>query len=136
MPAWFTTSCTSRVWSSCADWWTKASSVRSSPLRGEFGYWVFEGDGQPGQRPCWNYRAEDGGGITVDMFCHWNYVLEGILGTVESVHREGRDPHPHPLGRNRKAYDGDRRRRLLRHLRNGGRGGRPDQLVLGGPGLP
>ncbi|WP_298806102.1 Gfo/Idh/MocA family oxidoreductase [uncultured Pseudokineococcus sp.] len=54
-------------------------------LRGEFGYWVFEGDGQPAQRPSWNYRAEDGGGITVDMFCHWNYVLEGILGKVETV---------------------------------------------------
>ncbi|MFC8043365.1 Gfo/Idh/MocA family protein [Nocardia sp. NPDC057353] len=54
-------------------------------LRGEFGYWVFEGDGQPAQRPSWNYRAEDGGGIVVDMFCHWNYVLEGLLGKVEAV---------------------------------------------------
>ena len=54
-------------------------------LRGEFGYWVFEGDGQEAQRPSWNYRKEDGGGIVVDMFCHWNYVLEGILGTVKTV---------------------------------------------------
>jgi predicted dehydrogenase len=54
-------------------------------MRGEFGYWVFEGDSQPAQRPSWNYRAEDGGGITVDMFSHWNYVMEGILGKVESV---------------------------------------------------
>ena len=57
-------------------------------LRGEFGYWVFEGDpdrDQPAQRPSWNYRLEDGGSITVDMFCHWNYVLEGLLGRVESV---------------------------------------------------
>lgn len=54
-------------------------------LRGEFGYWVFEGDVQPAQRPSWNYRREDGGGITVDMFCHWSYVLEGILGAVRSV---------------------------------------------------
>lgn len=54
-------------------------------MRGEFGYWVFEGDGQPAQRPSWNYRAEDGGGITVDMFCHWNYVMEGLLGTVQTV---------------------------------------------------
>jgi predicted dehydrogenase len=54
-------------------------------LRGEFGYWVFEGDSQPAQRPSWNYRAEDGGGIVVDMFCHWNYVLEGLLGKVETV---------------------------------------------------
>lgn len=54
-------------------------------LRGEFGYWVFEGDVQPAQRPSWNYRKEDGGGMVVDMFCHWNYVLEGILGRVDAV---------------------------------------------------
>lgn len=54
-------------------------------LRGEFGYWVFEGDTQQAQRPSWNYRAEDGGGITTDMFCHWNYVLEGLIGPVRSV---------------------------------------------------
>jgi predicted dehydrogenase len=47
---------------------------------------VFEGDVQEAQRPSWNYRAEDGGGMTVDMFCHWNYVLEGILGDVKSVY--------------------------------------------------
>ena len=54
-------------------------------LRGEFGYWVFEGDTQEAQRPSWNYRKEDGGGMTTDMFCHWNYVLEGIVGQVVSV---------------------------------------------------
>ncbi|ATE55295.1 Gfo/Idh/MocA family protein [Actinosynnema pretiosum] len=54
-------------------------------VRGEFGYWVFEGDWQPAQRPSWNYRVEDGGGIAVDMFCHWNYVLENLFGRVEAV---------------------------------------------------
>ena len=56
-------------------------------LRGEFGYWVFEGSDpdRPAQRPSWNYRAEDGGGITLDMLCHWNYVLEAIIGPVRSV---------------------------------------------------
>lgn len=57
-------------------------------LRGEFGYWVFEGDVQEAQRPSWNYRKEDGGGIVVDMFCHWNYVLEGILGQVKTVNAQ------------------------------------------------
>ena len=55
-------------------------------VRGEFGYWVFEGDWQPAQRPSWNYRAEDGGGIIVDMFPHWNYVLENLFGKVRSVY--------------------------------------------------
>src|SRR4051812_39399035 len=54
-------------------------------VRGEFGYWVFEGDWQQAQRPSWNYRAEDGGGIVVDMFCHWDYVLHNLFGRVEAV---------------------------------------------------
>ncbi|RKR88711.1 putative dehydrogenase [Micromonospora pisi] len=54
-------------------------------IRGEFGYWVFEGDWQPAQRPSWNYRAADGGGIVVDMFPHWHYVLEQIFGQVNAV---------------------------------------------------
>jgi predicted dehydrogenase len=54
-------------------------------VRGEFGYWVFEGDWQSAQRPSWNYRAEDGGGIVVDMFPHWEYVLHEIFGPVRSV---------------------------------------------------
>ena len=49
---------------------------RMLAVRGEFGYWVFEGDLQPIQRPSWNYRAEDGGGIILDMLCHWRYVLD------------------------------------------------------------
>jgi predicted dehydrogenase len=55
-------------------------------VRGEFGYWVFEGDWRAAQRPSWNYRKEDGGGIVVDMFAHWNYVLENLFGRVESVY--------------------------------------------------
>ena len=54
-------------------------------VRGEFGYWVFEGDLLPGQRPSWNYRAEDGGGMLLDMFPHWNYVLENLFGKVQAV---------------------------------------------------
>ncbi|WP_424449003.1 Gfo/Idh/MocA family protein [Microbacterium arborescens] len=57
-------------------------------VRGEFGYWVFEGDWQPAQRPSWNYRAEDGGGIIVDMFPHWNYVLENLFGDVKTVYAQ------------------------------------------------
>jgi predicted dehydrogenase len=54
-------------------------------VRGEFGYWVFEGDWQPAQRPSWNYRSEDGGGIILDMFSHWRYVLDNLFGPVQSV---------------------------------------------------
>jgi len=54
-------------------------------VRGEFGYWVFEGDNIPAQRPSWNYRKEDDGGIIVDMLCHWRYVLDNLFGNVEAV---------------------------------------------------
>ncbi|NHE56351.1 Gfo/Idh/MocA family protein [Cyclobacterium plantarum] len=54
-------------------------------VRGEFGYWVFEGHTIPAQRPSWNYRKEDDGGIIVDMLCHWRYVLDNIFGNVKAV---------------------------------------------------
>lgn len=53
-------------------------------VRGEFGYWVFE-DVQPLQRPSWNYRVEDGGGIIADMLCHWRYVLDNLFGEVRAI---------------------------------------------------
>lgn len=54
-------------------------------VRGEFGYWVFEGDWQPAQRPSWNYRRKDGGSIIVDMLCHWRYVLDNLVAPVRAV---------------------------------------------------
>ncbi|TAE74232.1 MAG: gfo/Idh/MocA family oxidoreductase [Verrucomicrobia bacterium] len=56
-------------------------------VRGEFGYWVFTGEheGQPIQRPSWNYRSEDGGGMIVDMHCHWRYVIDNLFGNVTRV---------------------------------------------------
>lgn len=58
-------------------------------IQGEFGYWVFEGDWQAAQRPSWNYRKEDQGGIIVDMFCHWRYLLEHTFGSVRAVSCRG-----------------------------------------------
>ena len=57
-------------------------------VRGEFGYWVYEGDWQAAQRPSWNYRSEDGGGIVADMFPHWNYVIEELFGRIEDVYAQ------------------------------------------------
>lgn len=54
-------------------------------VRGEFGYWVFEGHTIQAQRPSWNYRKEEDGGIIVDMLCHWRYVLDNIFGKVKAV---------------------------------------------------
>jgi len=54
-------------------------------VRGEFGYWVFPGDRQPAQRPSWNYRKADGGGILLDMLCHWRYVIDNLFGNVAAL---------------------------------------------------
>src|SRR4029077_825100 len=54
-------------------------------VRGEFGYWVFTGEHETLQRPSWNYRKEDDGGIIVDMLCHWQYVIQNLFGEVKSL---------------------------------------------------
>ena len=74
-------------------------------VRIEFGYWVFEGDLQPIQRPSWNYRQEDGGGIILDMVCHWRYVLDNLFGEVQSVSCLGATHIPTRWDENNQAYD-------------------------------
>ena len=73
-------------------------------VRGEFGYWVFEGDLQPTQRPSWNYRAQDGGGIILDMLCHWRYVLDNLFGSVTSVSCLGATHIPQRFDEQGRAY--------------------------------
>ena len=58
---------------------------RMLSVRIDFGYWVFEGELHPIQRPSWNYRQEDGGGMILDMMCHWRYVLDNLFGQVQSI---------------------------------------------------
>ena len=73
-------------------------------VRGEFGYWVFEGDTIPAQRPSWNYRKEDDGGIIVDMLCHWRYVLDNVFGKVKAVSCLGATHIPQRIDEQGKAY--------------------------------
>src|SRR5215467_10474245 len=75
-------------------------------VRGEFGYWVFEGDWQEAQRPSWNYRKEDGGGIILDMVCHWRYVLDNLFGEVESVTCLGTTDIPERWDEQGRKYQG------------------------------
>ncbi len=77
-------------------------------VRGEFGYWVFEGDwGQPAQRPSWNYRKADGGGIILDMLCHWRYVLDNLFGNVKAVSCLGATHIPERVDEAGKKYKAD-----------------------------
>jgi len=73
-------------------------------VRGEFGYWVFAGDRQPAQRPSWNYRQQDGGGIILDMLCHWRYVLDNLFGEVKAVSCLGATHIPHRWDESGKKY--------------------------------
>jgi len=73
-------------------------------VRGEFGYWVFEGDRVPAQRPSWNYRRQDGGGIILDMLCHWRYVLDNLFGEVQAVSCRGATHIPHRWDENGRKY--------------------------------
>ncbi|MDQ6620952.1 MAG: Gfo/Idh/MocA family oxidoreductase [Pseudomonadota bacterium] len=74
-------------------------------VRGEFGYWVFEGDWQEAQRPSWNYRKEEDGGIIVDMLCHWRYVLDNLFGEVRSVSCLGATHIPQRWDEQGRPYD-------------------------------
>jgi predicted dehydrogenase len=74
-------------------------------VRVEFGYWVFEDEAGVGQRPSWNYRAEDGGGIVLDMFCHFRYLLDHLFGGVRSVLCTARTEVPRRVDERGQAYD-------------------------------
>ena len=74
-------------------------------VRIEFGYWVFEGDLQPIQRPSWNYRKEDGGGMILDMMCHWRYVLDNLFGEVQSISCLGATHIPKRWDESGKPYE-------------------------------
>ena len=134
--AWWPTSSTCRACASSSGSSTPASSAASSTVRVDFGYWVFEGDWQPAQRPSWNYRAEDGGGIILDMFPHWRYVLDHVIAPVRSVFAHASHPHPAALGRAGQRLRRHRRRRRLRRVRAGGRHHRAGQQLLDHPGRP
>ena len=73
-------------------------------VRGEFGYWVFEGDSIPAQRPSWNYRKEDDGGIISDMLCHWRYVLDNVFGKVKAVSCIGATHIPYRVDEQGRKY--------------------------------
>ncbi|HYX65959.1 MAG TPA: Gfo/Idh/MocA family oxidoreductase [Burkholderiales bacterium] len=73
-------------------------------VRGEFGYWVFEGDRVPAQRPSWNYRQQEGGGIILDMLCHWRYVLDNLFGEVKAVSCRGATHIPWRWDENGRKY--------------------------------
>ncbi|HVW84718.1 MAG TPA: Gfo/Idh/MocA family oxidoreductase [Bryobacteraceae bacterium] len=74
-------------------------------VRGEFGYWVFEGETVSPQRPSWNYRKEDGGGLILDMLCHWRYVLDNVFGAVKAVSCLGATHIPERRDENGKRYE-------------------------------
>ena len=73
----------------------------------DFGYWVFEGDWRAAQRPSWNYRKADAGGIILDMMPHWRYVLDNVFGKVRSVVCRGAINFDRRWDENDEPYDAD-----------------------------
>jgi predicted dehydrogenase len=63
-----------------ADFFGRVLSVRL-----DFGWWVFDGTPYPAQRPSWNYRKATGGGLILDMFAHWRYIFDRLLGEIKAV---------------------------------------------------
>jgi len=80
---------------------------RMLSVRGEFGYWVFEGDWQAAQRPSWNYKLDEGGGIILDMLCHWRYVLDNTFAEVKSISCLGTTHIPQRWDEGGRAYKAD-----------------------------
>jgi predicted dehydrogenase len=58
---------------------------RVTGFRLDFGWWVFDGAERESQRPSWNYQKRGGGGLTLDMYPHWRYLIENILGPIKKV---------------------------------------------------
>ncbi len=76
-------------------------------VRGEFGYWVFDGQHEPLQRPSWNYRKADGGGIIIDMLCHWRYVVDNLFGAITSMTCLGANHIPRRWDEDGRPYNAD-----------------------------
>ena len=115
---------------------TPASSAKSSPCAASSATGCSPASSRQLQRPSWNYRKEDDGGIIVDMLCHWQYVIENLFGDIKCLTCLGATHIPHALGRGRQALRLHRRRLRLRHLRAGERRHLPLQLLVGRPRRP
>ena len=134
--AWCRTSCSCPACASSSGWSTAGSSAGSCRCAASSATGVFEGDWQDAQRPSWNYRAEDGGGITVDMFPHWHYVLEQLFGRVTAVTAVTATHIPERVDENGVTYPAtaDDAAYGIFELAGGVIGA--DQLLVGGPGVP
>ena len=111
-----------------ADFFGRVLSVRL-----DFGWWVFDGELYPAQRPSWNYRKATGGGLVLDMFAHWRYIFDRLLGEIKAVSCRHMTAHPQAPRRERPIVRCRCRGPRLRDLRARGRSSGAGQLVLGEP---
>jgi len=85
-----------------ADFFGRVLSVRL-----DFGWWVFDGDLTPAQRPSWNYKKATGGGLILDMFAHWRYIFDRLLGPITAVSCRHMTAQPRRIDENGRPYDVD-----------------------------
>jgi predicted dehydrogenase len=76
-------------------------------IRLDFGWWVFDGTPYPAQRPSWNYRKTAGGGLILDMFAHWRYIFDRLLGEIKAVSCRHMTALPERRDEHGKWYDVD-----------------------------
>ena len=134
---WCRTSCSCRACRSCAilrdsGFFGRMLSVGASSATG----CSRATGGVDPQRPSWNYRKGDGGGIILDMLCHWRYVLDDLFGEVKAVSCLGATHIPERIDEKGKPYAADADDAAYATFELDGRGDRADQLVLGRAGAP
>ena len=49
------------------------------------GSWIFDGSEHECQRPSWNYKKSEGGGLALDMMAHWRYMIDRLVAPVTGV---------------------------------------------------
>src|SRR5437899_7126230 len=101
-------------------------------VRRDFGWWVFDGDLLPAQRPSLNYQKATGGGLILDMFAHWRYIFDRLLGSISAVSCRQATAQPRRIDESGKPYEVDVEDHAF-DVRAGGRCSGADQLVLGEP---
>jgi predicted dehydrogenase len=71
------------------------------------GAWIFDGTERTCQRPSWNYRRADGGGLALDMLAHWRYMLDRLVAPVVRVTGQIGTATPRRVDEQGRSYDVD-----------------------------
>jgi predicted dehydrogenase len=83
------------------------AGVKHGVIQDDAGSWIFDGALQPCQRPSWNYRRAEGGGIAFDTMAHWRYMVDRLAAPVTGVCALMATAIPERVDEHGKAYTVD-----------------------------